>query len=256
MAIAPGGNVGIGTTSPTDQFEINGNSGSTPGTIRMTTNRLSDPAIGIINLNSGNENYVSIGVGSGAAVFQTSASLINIKRGNSYTSNNDNAVNINQVGTSLLAIDTTTGNVGIGQSTPTEKLEVNGNVKATAFLYTSDRRLKTHIEPIESASDKICRLDGVSFDWANGSGRTYGFIAQDVEQVFPELVKTDAQGYRSVQYGNLVAPLVEAFKEQRRELASVKGEVDSLKRENQELRKELDEIKKLLGVLKTNAGKE
>jgi len=124
------------------------------------------------------------------------------------------------------------GNLGIGIMIPGEKLEVVGNVLATAFLYSSDERLKEDIQPIDNALNKILSLDGVSFAWKDSNELSVGLIAQDLEQVFPELVHTNPQtGLKSVQYGNLVAPLIEAIKEQQKMIETMKIEIEKLKTE-------------------------
>jgi len=56
-----------------------------------------------------------------------------------------------------------------------------------------------------------------------------GLIANDVENIFPEIVSTDSEGLKQLEYGNLVAALVEAVKEQQKEIDSLKQEVESLK---------------------------
>jgi len=134
---------------------------------------------------------------------------------------------------------------------------VNGNAIAAAFVSTSDRRLKRDIEPLENSLEKVLQMNGVSYRWkANGSS-DIGVIAQEVEQLFPELVVTDSNGMKSVKYGNLVAPLIEALKEvhnnfksdseaKDRKLASLDTEVKQLKNENAELRMRLVEIEKLV----------
>lgn len=106
------------------------------------------------------------------------------------------------------------GNVGIGVIVPSEKLDVTGgNVVATAYLYSSDRTLKKDIQPVEGLA-KILRLNGKTFKWRSNNKEDVGLIAQEVEEVFPELVATNpVTGKKSVQYGNLVAPLIEASKE-------------------------------------------
>lgn len=80
--------------------------------------------------------------------------------------------------------------------------------------------------------EKISELNGVTYNWKDStrdSRRQIGVIAQDVEKVFPEAVVTDEKGIKSVAYGNLVAPLIEAVKE-------LKKENDSLKKENQDIK--------------------
>ena len=101
------------------------------------------------------------------------------------------------------------GNVGLGTFTPSEKLQVVGNVKANAFLTTSDRRLKSHITPLSSMIDRVLALKPVSFTWNDTQKDDIGFIAQDVEQLFPQLIATDMQGFKSMKYGQLISPLIQ-----------------------------------------------
>ncbi|MDY6903114.1 MAG: tail fiber domain-containing protein [Thermodesulfobacteriota bacterium] len=103
---------------------------------------------------------------------------------------------------------------------------------------SSDRRLKTSITTCTSALDKVSRLRGVTFEWKDKDkdpSPQLGVIAQEVEKVYPEVVKTDSQdGYKSVAYSKLVAPLIEAVKE--------------LKAENDDLKKGIAHIKKKLAT--------
>ncbi len=161
------------------------------------------------------------------------------------------------------------GYVGIGTSTPSEMLEVSGSVKATAYLYTSDRRLKKDIITLPDALASVLKLRGVNFVWKNNNEKTVGFIAQEVEAVYPELVKTDkVSGFKAVQYGNIVAILVEAIKQENKErleaqnrceaqIANVQRSVASgsdksdarinqLEKENLELKNRLEKIEKFL----------
>jgi hypothetical protein len=81
-------------------------------------------------------------------------------------------------------------------------------------------------------------LNGVYYYWKKdqfpekgfNDERQIGFIAQDLEKVFPELVKTDAQGYKSVNYGAMSAVLLEAVKQQQESIESLKKEIDELKK--------------------------
>lgn len=110
------------------------------------------------------------------------------------------------------------GNVGINQTSPTQRLEVNGNIKATALILASDAALKEDIEPVDHALDKIARLQGVSFTRQNeqAAGTTtpehMGVLAQNVEQVFPDAVY-GRHNEKAVDYLSLVAPLIESVKE-------------------------------------------
>ena len=86
-------------------------------------------------------------------------------------------------------------------------------VTSTDFNTTSDERLKKNIKPLSGALEKVSKLSGVEFDWINTDKKSIGVIAQQVEEVVPELVHTNSKGYKSVSYGNLAALLIEAIKE-------------------------------------------
>lgn len=124
------------------------------------------------------------------------------------------------------------GNLGIGVASPAQKLDISGNVRATAFLYSSDNSQKHDIKTIENATDIIKSLRGVTFSWNKDNRASAGLIAQEVEEVLPELVHTDpATGLKSVEYANLVAPLIEALKEQQKEIEILKRQVSELQNE-------------------------
>ena len=95
-------------------------------------------------------------------------------------------------------------------------------VNAVDFNSTSDARLKTNIKGIEDALKKVMLLKGVSFDWADSGDKTIGLIAQDVEQVLPDVV-SQGEVYKSVAYGNIVAVLIEAIKEQQKQIDLLKS---------------------------------
>ena len=84
-----------------------------------------------------------------------------------------------------------------------------GNV--TAF---SDKRLKENIVTIDSALDKVLKMRGVYYTSKGGTKRNMGVIAQELEDILPEVVFTDEKDMKSVAYGNIVGILIEAIKEQ------------------------------------------
>lgn len=96
-------------------------------------------------------------------------------------------------------------------------LQISGALYASNYYYSSDRKLKKDIKPLESSLEKISKLNGYNFTWKSTDEKAVGLIAQEVEEVYPELVgeTEDAQGQtiKTVQYGNLVAPLIESTKE-------------------------------------------
>jgi len=112
------------------------------------------------------------------------------------------------------------GNVGIGTTSPSQKLYVAGNIAATGDIIayaSSDKRLKDNIKPIENALQKIESIGGYTFDW-NDKQTTYegsdiGVIAQEIEAIAPELVAERETGYKAVKYDKLVAILIESVKE-------------------------------------------
>lgn len=130
------------------------------------------------------------------------------------------------------------GNVGIGTTTPSTKLYVNGDITANSVAGTSDIRFKTNIRPVENALDKVKLLRGVYFNWNQkafpekefGAQDELGFIAQEVEKIVPEIVSKDKskEEYRSVKYDKLVALLVEAIKDQQKQIDSLTSKVNKL----------------------------
>ncbi|HLD87392.1 MAG TPA: tail fiber domain-containing protein [Candidatus Nanoarchaeia archaeon] len=100
---------------------------------------------------------------------------------------------------------------------------------------SSDMRLKEDIRGLSGSLEKIGKVQGVSFNWAKTGESDIGLIAQNVEMVFPELVLTDKKtGLKSIKYANLVAPLIEAIKEQQAQIEELRGQVEELKREKEE----------------------
>ncbi|WPU66040.1 tail fiber domain-containing protein [Peredibacter starrii] len=133
----------------------------------------------------------------------------------------------------------------------------------TAWSSSSDRRLKKEIEPIEDSLSKIMQLNGVTYKYKKdkeSDPRKAGVIAQELKKVLPEAV-TEADGYLSVKYTEIIPLLIEGikdlFKENKREIASVKAETDArikkleaenaaLKKQNAEMNARLDRIEKSL----------
>ncbi|WP_158247293.1 tail fiber domain-containing protein [Geothermobacter hydrogeniphilus] len=138
------------------------------------------------------------------------------------------ALHLNYTSTQDVDIANGGGNVGIGSiADATYKLFVNGDIFVTSgvsvngWTQASDRRFKTNIRPLQNALKKVSQLRGVSYDWRIDEFPERGFIdepqigviAQEVEPIVPELVHTDAQGYKSVAYDKMSALLIEAVKD-------------------------------------------
>jgi hypothetical protein len=100
----------------------------------------------------------------------------------------------------------------------------DGHIRGVQVLEFSDVRLKQGVAPLLNALDKVTALRGVRYQWKQkdhprserSGGSQIGFIGQEVETVCPELVATDAEGYKSLNYSRLTAILVEAMKEQQK----------------------------------------
>ena len=105
----------------------------------------------------------------------------------------------------------------------------------TAFK-TSDRRFKDNIKPIVNPIEKIKKIGGYNFEWnklgeenTNNKGKDIGVIAQEVEEVMPEIVTTRDNGYKAVQYEKIVPLLIESIKEQQIMIEELRGQIDELK---------------------------
>lgn len=179
----------------------------------------------------------------------------------------------------------------IGTTAPGYKLDVqggdinaSGSVRAAGVALTSDIRYKEDIAPLENVIEKILKVRGVSYKWKNdefpekhfNDRQQIGVIAQEVERQFPEVVDTNKDGFKSVNYPALVAPLIEAVKTlynnllgikatqlaQARQIASkadkeeiralkeenirIKADNAKIKSENAEIKSRLEKIEKML----------
>jgi hypothetical protein len=112
-----------------------------------------------------------------------------------------------------------TGGTLSGNLTINANLIVTGNITET-----SDKRIKSDISPLIGALDKVLNLQGVSYLKNGSTDKNIGFIAQDVIDIVPEVVK-EIDGLYSVAYGNIVALLVEAIKEQETRIKELESKV-------------------------------
>lgn len=147
----------------------------------------------------------------------------------------------------------TVGNVGIGTSTPAATLDVMGTGLINGLAITSDSRYKQNIETVGSALDKVLALRGTSYEYNNNNGhrsnfpegKTYGFVAQEVQEVIPELVVADDEGYLAVNYNGVIPVLVEALKEMESRLA-----------DQTELEQRIQKLEELVDNLQNTQGAE
>ncbi|AQQ21151.1 hypothetical protein A8D61_23220 [Burkholderia cenocepacia] len=88
-----------------------------------------------------------------------------------------------------------------------------GKFAAAAFNIASDRAFKKDIRPLADGLDKVLRLAGVYYADVHTGAANVGLIAQDVQDVFPEVVNViDTEGHLAIDYAKLVGPLIEAVK--------------------------------------------
>jgi hypothetical protein len=104
--------------------------------------------------------------------------------------------------------------------------------RANSWQLFSDERFKTNISSLKDVIPTIQKIRGVSFNWKKSGFSDIGFIAQEIEKVLPNIVGTDEEtGYKSVDYARLTPLLVEAVKQQQKEIEKLKEQVDILTRE-------------------------
>lgn len=191
VIIGKNADIGIGTSTPTGKTQINSAS-----TVTYPQLLLSETSTGFSRMtmtNSGTANRWTI---ASHADNSNAAAFFNVF----YSGTNSNLFSI----------------------------QGNGNaVLAGTLTQSSDKRLKTNIQPLNNSLSNILQINGYSYNWKNDlkkdSKTQIGFIAQEVEEIFPEVVTTDEAGMKSVAYQNLVPVLVEALKEQQKQINDLKN---------------------------------
>jgi len=209
-------------------------------------------AYAALNLTTGDNNViVGTGAGSGATT-GTALTLLGLSADAAPGLTNATAIGAGAVvsQTNSLVLGNN-ASVGIGTSAPQDRLHVVGTIRvgtgtvgcvvdndATVIAGTcpSDARFKRDVTPMEGILDRVERLQPVHYFWRDqefpdrhfGSRISYGLIAQDVEQVLPELVTTAADGFKAVNYSKLPLLAIQAIRE--------------LKAANDELRRRLDAL--------------
>jgi len=235
MRIDQDGNVGIGTVTPLTRLEIKGTDAVPGGNIGFM-NRTTHPNTGAVLT----EGLLRVQQSDLADQASYDSELV-LSFFSNPVANARNSIFIGPESTfspgkgriQLCSniVEVLDASVGIGIPAPAEKLDVGGNVQATSFIYSSDSSLKKDICDIPDALRKVRGLHGVNFKWKNNNQADVGFIAQEVEKVFPELVVTNNNtGLKSIKYGNLIAPLVEAVKQQQKQIEKLEKRIQELEK--------------------------
>jgi len=206
----PSGNVGIGISAPSAILQAHRASGSaTIARIEGMTNTA--PHLEFYNL--------------------TSAKSWSYR----FNSTTPGALEFCETGVSCPIYFSPGGNIGIGTTAPTSMLHVAGQITTSVSVnVASDRKLKKDITKIGPSLEKISTLSGYTYRLKDDSYKHVhlGLIAQEIETVFPQAVKTDFRGLKSVAYTELLAPIIESIKE-------LKTQNEGLKNENQILKQYL-----------------
>jgi hypothetical protein len=259
MTIGTNGNVGIGTTSPDSKLEVNGN-GLFSGNLTVNGTTLTsdiviqneetntNPAeLNLYKKNGSNIGEVTVGDNIGSINFKAESGVTTVTSASievDATTLYNNEIGGDMVFktasefhsrplTEAMRIDKL-GMVGIGTSSPSETLDVDGNARfrsigsgasAGALHYTSDGtlttntsdvRLKTNLQPLENTLNKLLGINTYTFNWIDETDRVdLGMIAQEVEQIFPNLVFTNnVDGYKGIHYDKFSSILTKAIQEQ------------------------------------------
>jgi len=176
-----GGGVGIGVTSPTATVDVYRSAATIASTLAHMGTRSS------LELRSSSADTGTLFVAQGAS----GSTIIQTASDNVTTARN---LNFNPFGGSV--------SIGLSTANPSEKLVVVGNVVATNFVLSSDKRLK---ENIEKVCDNRVKANWKTFELKTEKGqKRYGVIAQELEENHPEFVKTDNEGFKSVKYIDLL----------------------------------------------------
>ena len=167
---------------------------------------------------AGNGGVTSVNGQTGAVTISGGATL-----------SNDTSTNANTFYPTM-AYNTTSGTLSSAYVSST-KLYFNpstGTLSATVLTSISDRNAKENINTIQNALFKTLSLRGVSYNLKESKQKSIGVIAQEVEEIVPEVVVTSDSGVKSIQYGNMIGLLIEAIKEQQSEIEELKKLVKTL----------------------------
>ena len=241
--ISASGNVGIGTASPGALLDVQGNSvtiGSDISASTRTTGVIKLSRITAPPFTTGNLNFAFIagattateniaGIGGAATGFSAATSIVFHTAG---TTNTD-------FGTERMRINSS-GQVGIGTTAPDQLLSVNGNAsKATgggSWLTFSDERLKNFRGRFTTGLDAVMKLQPLRFQYRpqnavgiQSEAEHVGFGAQAVQQVIPEAVQANADGYLMVNNDPIIWTMLNAIKEQQAQIVELKRQVRQLR---------------------------
>jgi hypothetical protein len=208
-------NLGVGTASPATKLDI-----IASGANGLVLNNDSS--------NSANSARLFFEGTSTSAIFQEGGDFS--FRINSTTGSSSGTERMKIMETGMQITNASLG-VNVAPNGTNGRIDAGNDVVAFS---TSDKRLKENIKPLDSALDKVLQINGVSFDWKEltekekktihgNQGHDVGVIAQEIEEVLPEVVTTRDSGYKAVKYEKIVPLLIEAIKEQQKQIEELKN---------------------------------
>jgi hypothetical protein len=210
--------VGRDTTDTLTNKTITAGSNTITG---LTNSNLSGSAA-ITNANLANSTISGVSLGSTLSSLSFGGY---ISATGSY--NGSTAVTVSVAGTSINTANTLIARDPSGDFTAgsinCSNLTASFTVTAADFNSTSDLTLKTNVNTLENSLDIVNSLRGVSFDWKSNGKKSYGVIAQELEQILPDLVTTKEN--KSVNYNGLVGVLLQAVKELSAEVEELKKKI-------------------------------
>ncbi len=219
MRLTDTGNLGIGTSSPTYKLDVNGDVRAARIRLTATDDVTLTSTTHPFQIGSDSGENLRIDVNEIQAVNNGSASAL-------YLQNEGGSLIVNN---NALVVTNDGSKVGIGTSSPSYRLDVNGDARVQGTLYeTSDARLKTNLEPIQNALAKLQQITGYTFDM-NGK-RLAGLIAQEVQSVLPEAVEEDQDGYLQLNYNAVIAILVNALNEEQEKVRQLERRLAELEK--------------------------
>lgn len=233
--------VGIGTDTPTADLHIYSNSLLNSPQIQLAEEDEGDYA----RINFSNQTLDDYWAIAGRGNGTTTAPRLNFY------------YNSGTGGTDIMTIEGESASVGIGDNSPDCKLDVSGDICSNDMMLTSDARYKRNIHRIEDPINKLTKISGFSYQFNTiefqeknfAEGKRLGLIAQNVEAVFPELVKTFDDGYKAVRYNGLIPVLIESIKAQQEEIKRQATEYDELVNQIENQQKEIEQLKMLVHSL-------